>query len=216
MAEISADVVKKLREKTGAGMMDCKSALAESKGDMELAIEILRKKGLKDLGKRAGKTAAEGTIGVYVHTGSQVVAMVELNCETDFVARGDDFQALAKDLAMQVAASRPIYLNTEAVPSEVLKKEEEILIEQLDEKQKKLADKIIPGRMKKFYEETVLMEQIFVKDESGKKTIRELVQDVSVKTGEKVEVRRFQRYQVGEGIERQQSNFADDVVSMVK
>lgn len=216
MSEVSAEIVKKLREKTGAGMMQCKAALAESKGDMEVAIEILRKKGLKDLGKRAGKTAAEGTVGVYVHSGSQVVAMVELNCETDFVARGDDFQSLAKDVAMQVAASKPMYLNIESVPQEILKKEEEILLEQLDEKQKKMADKIIPGRMKKFYEENVLLEQIYVKDESGKKTIRELIQDLSVKTGEKVQIRRFERYQVGEGIEKQSSNFAEDVASMVK
>ncbi len=215
MAEISAELVKQLRSQTGAGMMDCKAALVEAKGSMELAIEVLRKKGLKDIGKRAGKTAAEGTMGVYVHPGDQIVALVELNCETDFVARGAEFKAIARDLAMQVAAMRPSYLTVEEVPEAVLAKEREILLEQLDEKQKGMADKIIPGRLEKFYSDAVLMKQLFVKDESGKKTVKEIVDELSVKCGEKVQVRRFVRLEVGEGIEKVVTNLADEVAATI-
>ncbi len=215
MAEISAKMVQDLRSATGAGMMDCKKALAEAGGNMDGAIEVLRKKGLKDLGKRAGKVAAEGTIGVYTHHGDQVVSIVELNCETDFVARGDDFRQLARDIAMHVAAMNPRYLSEESVPAEVLEKEKEILTEQLDPKQKAMADKIIPGRIKKFVEENCLLSQGYVKDESGKKTIKMLIEEAALKTGEKIGIRRFQRYEVGEGIEKQSANFVDEVASMV-
>jgi elongation factor Ts len=215
MAEVSAKMVQDLRAATGAGMMDCKKALAEANGSMEAAIEALRKKGLKDLGKRAGKVAAEGTIGVYSHHGDQVVAIVELNCETDFVARGDEFRGLARDLSMHVAAMNPKFLSEESVPAEVIEKEKEILLEQLDPKQKAMADKIIPGRIKKFYEDNCLLCQPFVKDDSGKKTIKMLVEEVALKTGEKVTIRRFQRYEVGEGVAKAEANFADEVASMV-
>lgn len=215
MSEVSAELVKKLRTQTGAGMMDCKSALVEAKGSMDLAIEILRKKGLKDIGKRAGKTAAEGTVGVYVHPGDQIVALVELNCETDFVARGDEFKNTARDLAMQVAAMRPTYLSVEEVPQSVLDKEKEILLEQLDEKQRDKADKIIPGRLEKFYSDAVLLKQLYVKDDSGKKTIKDLVDELSVKTGEKVQIRRFVRFEVGEGIEKVVTNLAAEVAATI-
>ncbi|MDZ4784660.1 MAG: translation elongation factor Ts [bacterium] len=215
MAEISAKIVQDLRSSTGAGMMDCKKALAEANGDMDLAIEILRKKGLKDLGKRAGKVAAEGMIGIYNHHGDQVAALVELNCETDFVARGDEFRALARALAMQVAAMNPKYVSEESVPAEVIAKEKEIALEQLDEKQKAMADKILPGRIKKYFEDNCLLNQIYIKDESGKLTVKELLENMSVKTGEKVGVRRFQRFEVGEGIAIETANFADEVASMV-
>ncbi len=215
MAEVSAKMVQDLRSATGAGMMDCKKALAEANGNMEAAIEALRKKGLKDLGKRAGKVAAEGTIGVYSHHGDQVVSIVELNCETDFVARGDEFRALARDIAMHVAAMNPKYLTEESVPAEVIEKEKEILLEQLDPKQKAMADKIIPGRVKKFYEDNCLLSQPFVKDDSGKKNVKMLIEEVAIKTGEKVSVRRFQRYEVGEGVSKAEANFADEVASMV-
>lgn len=214
MADISSEMVKNLRQATGAGMMDCKSALAEAKGDMDLAIEILRKKGLKDIGKRSGKTAAEGTMGVYVHPGDQVVAIVELNCETDFVGRGEEFKALARDIAMQVAAMKPSYLDVSDVPAEVLAKEKEIFMEQLPENQRAKADKILPGKIEKFYEESVLLRQIFVKDDSGKKTIKELVDELSMKTGEKIVLRRFQRFEVGAGIEKLQANLAGDVAAL--
>ncbi len=215
MSNISAALVKELREKSGAGMMDCKSALAEAEGDISKAIEVLRKKGLKDVGKRAGKVAAEGTMGVYIHPGDQVVAVVELNCETDFVARGDEFRSAAKDIAMHVAAMKPLYLSIEDVPAEVKKKEEEIVLETLNDAQKEKADKIIPGKMKKFYEENVLLEQIFVKDDSGKSTIRQNIEELSIKTGEKVQVRNFRRFEVGEGVEKQEANLAAEVAQTI-
>jgi elongation factor Ts len=215
MSQVTSEMIKKLREMTGAGMMDCKSALNEAEGCMDKAIEILRKKGLKDIAKRAGKTAAEGTMGVYVHPGDQVISVVELNCETDFVARGDEFRQLARDLAMHVAAMKPAYLSDEDVPEAVLAKEREIAFEQLNEEQKKKADKILPGKLEKFLESTVLLRQIFIKDETESKTIRSLVEALSMKCGEKVSVRRFVRMEVGEGIEKVQSNIADDVAAMV-
>ncbi|MBX7136728.1 MAG: translation elongation factor Ts [Oligoflexia bacterium] len=214
MAEISAELVKKLRDRTGAGMMDCKKALAESGGDMEVAIENLRKKGLKDLSKRAGKVAAEGTIGVYVHPGDQIVALVELNCETDFVARGVEFKEAAREVAMHVAAMRPLYLDAEEVPAQVLEKEKEILLEQLDPAQRSKADKILPGKVEKFYSDTCLLRQNFVKDDSGKKTVKDVIDELAMKTGEKVKIGRFQRFEVGEGVEKTVSNLAAEVAAM--
>lgn len=214
MAAVTSEMVKQLRDKTGAGMLDCRNALVESNGNMESAIEVLRKKGLKDIGKRAGKTAAEGTMGVYVHTGDQVVSVVELNCETDFVARNDAFKALAKDLAIHVAAMKPAYVSVEDVPQSVLDKEIEIAKAQMNEQQLAKADKILPGKLEKFYEDSVLMRQAFVKDESGKLTVKDLVDQLSMKVGEKVAVRRFYRFQVGEGVERKQANLVADVAAM--
>lgn len=214
MATITSEMVKQLREKTGAGMMDCKNALNEANGSMDAAVEVLRKKGLKDIGKRSGKVAAEGTLGVYVHSGEQVVAVVELNSETDFVARNEAFKALAKDLAMHVAAMKPLYVAVEDVPQSFLDKEVEILKAQLNEQQLAKADKIIPGKLEKIYEDVVLMRQVFVKDEAGKKTIKELVEELSMKMGEKIVVRRIQRFEVGEGIEKKSDNFVAEVAAM--
>ncbi|MBX7145034.1 MAG: translation elongation factor Ts [Oligoflexia bacterium] len=214
MSEISSEMVKQLRERTGAGMMDCKAALKEANGSMDLAIEVLRKKGLKDVSKRAGRVAAEGTMGVYIHPGDQVVSIVELNCETDFVARGDNFKGAARDLAMHVAAMKPLYLNVEDVPQSVIEKEKEILLEQLNEAQRAKADKILPGKLEKFYEDTVLMRQIYVKDEAGKKTIKDVIDEVSIKVGEKVQLRRFQRLEVGEGVVKEQKDYVAEVMSM--
>ena len=215
MSAITSDMIKKLREMTGAGMMDCKGALNEAEGSIDKAIEILRKKGLKDIEKRAGKTAAEGTLGVYVHPGDQVVSVVELNCETDFVGRGDEFRQLARDLAMHVAAMKPRYLSVEAVPEQILEKEKEILMEQLTDEQKKKADKILPGKIEKFLESVVLLKQIYIKDETESKTIKTLVEDMGMRCGEKVTVRRFSRLEVGEGVEKVAGNLADDVAAMV-
>jgi elongation factor Ts len=215
MSQVTSEMIKKLREMTGAGMMDCKTALNEAEGSMDKAIEILRKKGLKDIAKRAGKTAAEGTMGVYAHPGDQVISVVELNCETDFVARGDEFRQLARDIAMHVAAMKPAYLTDEDVPEAVLAKEKEIAFEQLNDEQKKKADKILPGKLEKFLEASVLMRQIFIKDETESKNIRDMVEALSMKCGEKVTVRRFVRMEVGEGIEKVQSNIAADVAAMV-
>jgi elongation factor Ts len=215
MSQVTSEMIKKLREMTGAGMMDCKTALNEASGSMDQAIEILRKKGLKDIAKRAGKTAAEGTIGVYTHPGDQVVALVELNCETDFVARGEEFRSLARDLAMHVAAMKPTYLSVEDVPEHVIAKEKEILFEQLNDDQKKKSDKILPGKIEKFLETQVLLRQIFIKDETESKTIKDMVEGLGMKCGEKVSIRRFSRLEVGEGIEKAQANLADDVAAMV-
>lgn len=215
MSEISAKLVKELREKTGAGMMDCKRALTESNGDLELAIEVLRKQGLKDLSKRSGKVAAEGTIGVYAHAGDQIVGIVELNCETDFVARGDSFKEVARGIAMHITAMSPIYVSEEDVPQSVIEKEKEIMIEQLDEKQRDKADKIIPGRITKYFQEVCLLNQPYVKDDSGKKTVKDIIEELSVSCGEKVVIRRFQRFQVGEGVEKVQENLADAVAATI-
>lgn len=215
MSAITSDMIKKLREMTGAGMMDCKGALNEAEGSIDKAIEILRKKGLKDIEKRSGKTAAEGTLGVYIHPGDQVVSVVELNCETDFVGRGDEFRQLAKDLAMHVAAMKPRYLSVEEVPEQILEKEKEILMEQLNDEQKKKADRILPGKVEKFLEGVVLLKQIYIKDDTESKTIKTLIDDMSMRCGEKVTVRRFSRLEVGEGVEKVAGNLADDVAAMV-
>jgi elongation factor Ts len=196
-------------------MMDCKAALTEAGGSMDKAVEALRKKGLKDVAKRSGKTAAEGTLGVYIHPGDQVVSVVELNCETDFVARGDEFRQLARDLAMHVAAMKPTYVSDADVPEAVLSKEKEILTEQLTPEQKAKADKILPGKIDKFLESIVLLRQIFVKDETESKTIKDLVDAMGVRCGEKVTVRRFSRVEVGEGIQKVVGNLAEDVAAIV-
>jgi elongation factor Ts len=213
---ISSELVKQLRAMTGAGMMDCKKALEEAGGTIDQAIEVLRKKGLKNIDKRAGKVAAEGTIGMYIHAGGQVCSVVELNCETDFVAKTDEFVDLAKDVAMHVAAMKPRFLNIEEVPQAEIEKEKEILMAQLNDQQKTKADKILPGKIEKYYEEHVLLRQLYVKDEAGTKTIQDLIQEFSIKCGEKVVIRRFVRFEVGEGIEKSAGDFAADVAAMVQ
>ena len=219
MAEISANAVKTLREKTGAGMMDCKKALTEAEGDETKAIEILRKRGMAGAEKKAGRVAAEGAVGSYIHMGGKVGVLVEVNCETDFVARGDDFQTFLKDIAMHIAAMDPRYVAKDEVPADALEKEREIELERLksDEKNaKKPADvleKIVEGRLGKFYEAAVLLEQPFVKDQNL--TVGELVKQLTAKTGEKIAVRRFTRYKMGEGLEKRESDFAAEVGEMV-
>lgn len=219
MAEITASAVKSLREKTGAGMVDCKNALVEANGDEAQAIEILRKKGMATADKKAGRVTAEGAVGSYIHMGGKVGVLVEVNCESDFVARGDEFQQLVKDVAMHVAAADPRYLNREEVPTDVLDKEREILLEQLKNdpknasKPEDVLNKIIEGRLNKFYEENVLLDQPFVKDPS--KTIGELVTEKIASIKENISVRRFTRYKMGEGIEKKQDDFAAEVASMV-
>ncbi len=213
MAEVTASMVKDLREKTGAGMMDCKAALAEASGDLEKAIEVLRKKGLKSVSKRAGKVAAEGVVHCYIHPGSRIGVMLELNCETDFVGRGDDFQALAKEIAMHVAWSNPRFLSRDEVGEDVLGKEREIFRSQLQPNQEKMADKIIAGKVDKFLAENCLLEQLDARDPSSKKTIQDRINDVSAKVGEKVVLRRFMRYEVGEGIEKQVVDYQAEVAA---
>jgi elongation factor Ts len=194
---ISASDVKALREKTGAGMLDCKKALEEANGDFEEAVAALRKKGISVAAKREGKTASEGTIATYVHAGDQIGVLVEVNCETDFVARTDDFKGFAKELAMQIAAQQPRWVSSEEVPADALDKEREILKEQAlaEGKPANIVEKMIEGRIGKFYANYCLLNQPYIRDDS--KTIQDLLNDVIAKTGEKVVVRRFVRYQVG-------------------
>lgn len=219
MAEITAAMVKALREKTGAGMSDCKNALVEANGDENAAVEILRKKGMATAGKKAGRVTAEGVVGSYIHMGGKVGVLVEINCESDFVARGEEFQQLVKDVAMHIAAADPRYATREEVPESELKKEREILMEQLKNdpknagKPEDVLNKIIEGRLNKFYEESVLVDQPFVKDPS--KTIGELVAEKIASIKENISIRRFTRYKMGEGIEKKQDDFAAEVASMV-
>jgi elongation factor Ts len=198
MAVISSDVVKKLRDKTGAGMMDCKIALTESKGDMELAIEYLRKKGAAVAAKRADRETNQGVVEAYIHAGGRIGALVELNCETDFVAKTPGFKQLAHDIAMQVAAMTPQYVSRDQIPQTVIEKELEIYKVQAQNEGKpaQFAEKISQGRLEKFYQETVLIEQSFIKD-SGK-TIKDIIDEETAKVGEKITVRRFLRYHLGE------------------
>jgi len=198
--EVSATMVKDLREKTGAGMMDCKKALAETAGNFEKAVDYLRQKGLATAAKRAGRTASEGRIGSYVHAGGKIGVMVEVNCETDFVAKTDEFQAFAKDIAMHVAASNPLYIQRENIPPETLEREREIYRVQAREagKPEKIIGKIVEGKLEKFYTEVCLLEQPFIKDPDL--TVQDLLNGLIGKLGEKVEIRRFIRFQMGEGI----------------
>jgi elongation factor Ts len=219
MAEITAAAVKQLREKTGAGMMECKNALVESQGNEELAIEVLRKRGLASAKKREGRIAAEGIVGSYIHMGGKVGVLVEVNCETDFVARGEEFQQLVKDVAMHIAAAEPRYVSREQVPADALAKEREIARAQAKNDPKnankpdQVIDKIVEGRLNKFYEETVLLDPPFVKDPA--KTVAELVTEKSAKTGEKITLRRFTRYKMGEGLDRREDDFGGEVASLV-
>lgn len=196
--EFSAQDVKRLREKTGAGMMDCKKALTEANGDFEEAIAVLRKKGISVAAKREGKTATEGTVAAYIHAGDQIGVMVELNCETDFVARTEDFRAFARELCMQIAAQQPRWIAPEDVPPEALDREREILRQQAlaEGKPPQIVEKMVEGRMRKFYETYCLLNQAYIRDDT--KTIEDLLNDVLAKTGEKIIIRRFTRYQVGE------------------
>lgn len=195
---ISAADVKELRNRTGAGMMDCKKALEETGGDMEKAIEYLRMKGLAAAAKKAGRVTKEGLVEAYIHGGGRIGVLIEVNCETDFVARTEDFKALVHDLAMQVAAARPRYVKREDVPEEVIEKEKSILRAQaLNEgKPEKVIEKIVAGRLEKFYQETCLLEQPFIKD--MERTVKDLIAEKIAKLGENIEVRRFARFEVGE------------------
>src|ERR1035437_9357776 len=204
MAEVTASAVKSLREKTGAGMIDCKNALVEANGDENAAIEALRKKGMATPGKKAGRVTAEGAGGSYIHRGRKVGVLVEINCESDFVARGEDFQQLVKDIAMHIAATDPRWTNRSEVPQDVLAKEREILLEQLKNDPKNankpadVLEKIIEGRLNKFYEDSVLVDQPFVKDPA--KTVGELVTEKIASIKENISVRRFVCFKMGEGI----------------
>ena len=197
MTAISADLVKELREKTGVGMMECKKALTETNGDCDKALDLLRQKGLATAQKKAGRTASEGLIESYIHMG-KIGTLVEVNCETDFVARTDDFKELARDIAMHIAATNPLYLSREDVPQDVLEHEKEIYRSQVTNKPPQVVEKIIEGKLEKFYTDMCLLEQIFVKDADQKKKVKDIVTDKIAKLGENIIVRRFARFQLGE------------------
>lgn len=216
MAEITAALVKELRERTGAGMMDCKKALAATEGDMDKAIDFLREKGLAAAAKKAGRIAAEGLVESYIHGGGRIGVLVEVNCETDFVAKTDAFKSLVKDIAMHIAAANPSYLRREEVPAAELEHEKMVLSEQArnEGKPEKIIEKMVTGRIEKYYKEVCLLEQPFVKD--PEKTISDLITESIAKIGENIAIRRFTRYQLGEGIEKKQEDFAAEVMSFVK
>lgn len=199
--DITADTVKKLREKTGVGLMDCKEALKHTNGDMEKAVDFLREKGLAKMAKRMGRVASEGSIAAYIHTGGKVGAMVEINCETDFVAKTDQFQNFVRDVAMQITASNPLYVKREDIPAEHIEREKAIYRNQALEsgKPEKIIDKIAEGKLEKFYQEVCLVEQTFIKNPDI--TIKDLLEELLVKTGEKIVINRFVRFQLGETLQ---------------
>ena len=199
MTTISSEMIRDLREKTGAGMLDCKKALAESNGDLDKAVSVLRQKGLATAAKKAGRIASEGIIGSYIHMG-KIGTMVEINCETDFVARTDAFKELVKDVAMQVAAANPSYLSIEDVPQNVLEQEKEIYRAQVTDKPLKVIEKILEGKLEKFYIENCLLEQVFIKDTEQKKRIKDLIAENVARLGENIIIRRFVRFQLGETV----------------
>ena len=197
MTTISAEMVKQLREKTGVGMMECKKALTESSGDFEKAVDLLRQKGLATASKKAGRTASEGLIESYIHMG-KIGTMVEVNCETDFVARTDDFKQLVKDIAMHIAAANPVYLSREDVPQDVLEREKEIYKAQVTNKPPQVVEKIIEGKLEKFFTDFCLLDQIFIKDTEQKTKIKDLVTEKIAKMGENIIIKRFSRFQLGD------------------
>ena len=211
----TAQDVKTLRERTGCGMMDCKNALTETNGDMEKAIDYLREKGMAKAAKKAGRIAAEGIVDSYIHMGGKIGVLLEINCETDFVARGEQFRTLAHDICLHIAAANPQYLKAEDVPEEVIEKEKAILKAQALEEGKPAAivDRMVEGRIKSFYDDNCLLNQKFVKDPS--KTIGQLVIEATAQIGEKIDIRRFVRYEMGEGLQKKSENLADEVAAQV-
>ncbi|MFD1774404.1 translation elongation factor Ts [Paenibacillus rhizophilus] len=213
---VDAKSVKELRERTGAGMLDCKKALEEANGDLNKAVEILREKGLSAAANKAGRAATEGVVESYIHAGGRIGVLVEINCETDFVGKTDQFKEFARDIAMQIAAAAPRFVRREEVPADEIEKEKEILKAQaLNEgKPEKIVDKMVEGRINKFYEEHVLLEQSFIKDPD--KTISNMLNEKISTIGENISIRRFVRYELGEGLEKKVDNFVEEVMAQVK
>lgn len=213
---ISASEVKDLREKTGAGMMDCKKALVESQGDMEKAIEYLRKKGLAAAEKKAGRIASEGAVGSYIHMAGRIGVLIEVNCETDFVARTEKFQDLVRGLAMQVAASNPTYVTPEEIPADVLDKERSIYREKAraEGKPEKILDKIVEGQLQKYFEQFCLLNQPYIRAED-KETVQDILTKAVSEIGENIRVRRFVRYELGEGLEKRKDDLAAEVAAAI-
>lgn len=213
---VTIDMIKELREKTGSGMMDCKKALTEANGDLEKAVAWLREKGIASAEKKSSRIAAEGIVDAYIHAGGRVGVMIEVNIETDFAARNDEFRRMVRDLGMQVAAMNPRWVSKEDVPADELEKERQIVRNQaLNEgKPEKIVDKIVDGRLARFYEDNCLLEQAYVKDDSKK--ISTVVKEMIALIGENITVRRFTRYEMGEGLQKKEENFADEVMKQIK
>ena len=214
MAEFTAKDVMALREMSGAGMMDCKKALVECNGDMDKAMDYLREKSLAASAKKAARIAAEGIVDSYVHMGGKIGVLVEVNCETDFVAKTDAFKELVHDIAMQIAAAKPTYIRKEEVNQDEMKILREQALNEPKPKPMNIIDKMVEGRIEKYYKEVCLMEQPFVKD--PERTIAQLINEAVAKIGEKITVRRFVRYEMGEGLQKREDNFADEVMSQMK
>lgn len=214
--EINASMVKDLRDRTGAGMMDCKKALIETKGDLEKAIEYLREKGIAKAAKKSGRVASEGIVESYIHGGGRIGVLVEVNIETDFAAKNEDFRSFVKDVAMQIAAMNPTYVKREDVPADIIEKEKEILKAQAinEGKPAHIAEKMVNGRIEKFYNEICLLEQPFIKDSD--KTVQQVLQEKISTIGENISIRRFARFEMGEGLEKKEENFADEVMKQIK
>lgn len=214
--EITAVMVKELRERTGAGMMDCKNALVQCQGDLEKAIDELRAKGLARAAKKTGRLASEGLVISYIHGGGRIGVLVEVNCETDFVAKTPEYKQLAYDIAMQIAASNPVYIRRDDIPPAALERERQVLRAQaLEEgKPEKIIEKMIDGRIEKFFKENCLLEQPFIKDPD--KTVEQLIHENIARIGENISVRRFARYEVGEGIEKEKADFAAEVMAQIQ
>ncbi|MDL2235004.1 translation elongation factor Ts [Christensenellaceae bacterium OttesenSCG-928-L17] len=214
----TAKNVMELREMTGSGMMDCKKALTECNGDMEKAKDYLREKGLAAAAKKAGRIAAEGIVDSYIHMGGKIGVLVEVNCETDFVAKTDDFKNFVHNVAMQIAAANPTYISKDEVPQDEIEKEKEILRAQAKQepnpKPDNIIDKMVNGRIEKYYKEVCLLEQVYVKDSD--KTVSQMLNETVAKIGEKISIRRFARYEMGEGLQKREDNFADEVMSQIK
>ncbi len=212
---ITAEMVRQLRERTGAGMMDCKKALTETNGDEEKAIELLRERGIAKAAKKAGRVAAEGLVEAYIHGGGRIGVLVEVNIETDFAAKNDEFKTFVKDVAMQIAASNPEYVRREEVPAAILENEKEILRVQArnEGKPEKIIEKMVEGRIEKYYTEKCLLDQAFIKDPDM--TIDQLLKEKIAHIGENISIRRFARFERGEGIEKKEENFADEVMKQI-
>ena len=211
---ITAALVKELREKSGAGMMDCKKALTETNGDMDKAIDFLREKGLASVAKKSSRIASEGLVDSYIH-GGRIGVLVEVNSETDFVAKNDEFKSFVRDIAMQVAAVAPKYVSREEVPTEEVEHERKVLTEQArgENKPEHIIEKMIEGRLEKFYEEICLLDQDFIKDPDKK--IQDILNDLIAKIGENIKIRRFVRFEVGEGLEKREEDFAEEVAKQI-
>jgi elongation factor Ts len=212
---VTASMVKELRERTGAGMLDCKKALEKTGGDIEKAIDLLREKGLAAAAKKAGRITAEGMVGSYIHMGGRIGVLIEVNCETDFVAKTEGFKDFVKNMAMQVAASKPLYVSRDEVPGDVLEKEKQILRQQaLNEgKPEKIVDKMVEGRIEKFFKETCLLEQPYIRDPEV--SVQQVLTETIAKIGENISIRRFVRYEMGEGLQKKEENFAEEVMAQV-